>query len=81
MGILWTSDSGTFNIALSNLNFKSNKNYEIKWKFQKTHIKKFKESCQAIELQRFEEALSLIPNEVIYDTYISIYISFEYISN
>jgi hypothetical protein len=72
MGIFWISDSATFNIALANLNFKSNKNYEIKWKFQKTDIKNFKESCQSNELQRFEQALLLIQHEVIFDMYVSI---------
>jgi hypothetical protein len=77
MGAWWKSCSNKFNSALSNLNLKSNNNSQMKWHFQTTAITNFKKSCQLNELKRFEEALALIPNLVVFNMYVII--SFEYI--
>ncbi|CAF4410743.1 unnamed protein product [Rotaria sp. Silwood2] len=67
MGIFWTSVSGKFNIAITNLNVKSISKSQSQWKFQSTSIENFKRSCTPEEFEQFNRALSFIPDDVVFE--------------
>jgi hypothetical protein len=68
-----------FNIALANIKLKPEKYSQAKWRIQKSMINNFQQLCQRNESQRLLESLSLIPDQVVFDTYEMI--SFENASN
>ncbi len=78
IGIRW-SYSKVFNIALANIKLKPEKYSQAKWRIQKSMINNFQQLCQRNESQRLLESLSLIPDQVVFDTYEMI--SFENASN
>ncbi len=50
LGIFWSSDTQTFNLALANLNLTLQENNQIKWQLQTTDVNNFKLFCQSNKL-------------------------------